>query len=75
LKAIPGTGTHGYLPDHPELQSSFFAIGAGIPTHCDLGTIDMRQIAPTVASWMGVRLADATQPPVHCERNSDANQR
>jgi len=65
LNAIPGTGNHGYLPDHPQLQSSFFAIGSGI-SHCDVGTIDMRQIAPTVAAWMGVRLPDAIQPPIHC---------
>jgi predicted AlkP superfamily pyrophosphatase or phosphodiesterase len=64
--AISGTGTHGYLPDHPEMEASFFAVGRDIPAHCDAGTIDMRQIAPTVASWMGVSLPDATLPPVHC---------
>ena len=66
LTAIPGTGTHGYLPTHPEMQSSFFVIGDGTIRPCDVGTIDMRQIAPTVASFMGVSLPDATQPPVHC---------
>jgi predicted AlkP superfamily pyrophosphatase or phosphodiesterase len=64
-RPIPGTGTHGYLPDRPELQSSFFVIGSGI-RHCDVGTIDMRQIAPTLAGWMGIRLPSATQLPVHC---------
>jgi predicted AlkP superfamily pyrophosphatase or phosphodiesterase len=66
VNSIPGTGTHGYLPDFPELQSSFFAIGSGIPHHCDVGTIDMRQIAPTVAAYLGVSLPDATQPAVRC---------
>jgi predicted AlkP superfamily pyrophosphatase or phosphodiesterase len=67
VRSIPGTGTHGYLPDRPQLQSSFFVIGSGIH-HCDVGTIDMRQIAPTVAGWMGISLLEATQPPVRCSQ-------
>jgi predicted AlkP superfamily pyrophosphatase or phosphodiesterase len=66
VSSVAGSGTHGYLPDHPELHSSFFVIGSGIAHHCDVGTIDMRQIAPTVAGWMGISLPDATQPAVHC---------
>jgi len=75
LSSISGTGTHGYLPDHPELQSSFFAIGAGIPAACDVGIIDMRQIAPTVAGWIGANLADATQPPILCSARTEAGNR
>jgi predicted AlkP superfamily pyrophosphatase or phosphodiesterase len=67
VRSIPGTGTHGYLPDHPELQSSFFVVGTGIG-HCDVGTIDMRQIAPTLAGWMSITLPGAMQPPVHCNQ-------
>jgi predicted AlkP superfamily pyrophosphatase or phosphodiesterase len=67
VRSIFGTGTHGYLPDRPELQSSFFAIGSGIHS-CDVGTIDMRQIAPTLAEWMGINLSSATQPSVHCDQ-------
>lgn len=67
VRSIPGTGTHGYLPENPELQSSFFAIGAGIHL-CDVGTIDMRQIAPTLAGWMGISMPSATQPPVRCNQ-------
>jgi predicted AlkP superfamily pyrophosphatase or phosphodiesterase len=66
LDPIPGTGNHGYLPDHPDLRSSFFAIGSGIPAHCDLGVIDMRQIAPTIAAWLNINLPDAKLPPVKC---------
>lgn len=66
VKSIPGTGTHGYLPDRPELQSSYFALGSGIASHCDIGTMDMRQIAPTVAGFLGVSLPDAKQPAIHC---------
>jgi predicted AlkP superfamily pyrophosphatase or phosphodiesterase len=67
VRSIPGTGTHGYLPDHPELQSAFFAVGSGIHA-CDLGTIDMRQIAPTLAGWMDISLPGTMQPSVHCNQ-------
>jgi predicted AlkP superfamily pyrophosphatase or phosphodiesterase len=67
VRSIPGTGTHGYLPDNPDLQSSFFAIGSGIG-HCDVGTIDMRQIAPTLAGWMGIGMPGFAQRPVSCNQ-------
>ena len=46
----PSTGMHGYLPSHPEMRSSFFLRGKGIAAGRDLGIIDMRQIAPTLAA-------------------------
>ena len=61
---IPSTGMHGYLPDNPDLHASFFVEGNGIATGRDLGTIDMRQIAPTVAGLLGVKLPTATQTPL-----------
>jgi hypothetical protein len=66
LRAIPGTGTHGYLPDHPELRSAFFAMGGSVAHGCDAGVIDMRQIAPTVAGFMGVSLPGVSQPVIRC---------
>ena len=52
----PSTGMHGYLPSNPEMRSCFFVEGAGVARGRDLGVIDMRQIAPTVAALLGVRL-------------------
>jgi hypothetical protein len=66
VNAIPGTGTHGYLPEFPQMRSSFFAIGSGIARHRDVGIIDMRQIAPTVAGFMGIDLPGVSQPPIRC---------
>jgi predicted AlkP superfamily pyrophosphatase or phosphodiesterase len=57
----PSTGTHGYLPDRPEMRSSFFLLGKGIASGKNLGLIDMRQIAPTLASILSVKLESATQ--------------
>ena len=48
-------GTHGYLPSHPELQASFFLSGPRIRRGLDLGLIDMRSIAPTLAECLGVK--------------------
>uniref|UniRef100_A0A372IUD2 Alkaline phosphatase family protein n=1 Tax=Paracidobacterium acidisoli TaxID=2303751 RepID=A0A372IUD2_9BACT len=58
----PVKGTHGYLPSFPEMHSSFFMMGEGVAKGRDLGTIDMRQIAPTVAGVLGVSLTEAKQP-------------
>jgi len=58
-------GAHGYLPEHPELHSSFFMEGKGVAKGRNLGEIDMRQIAPTVAEILGVHLPQAKLPPVH----------
>lgn len=67
VDSIPATGTHGYLPDQPELHASFLVIGPEVARHCDAGIIDMRQVAPTVASYLGVSLPTAKQPPVVCK--------
>ena len=64
LTEAPGVGTHGYMPDHPELRSSFFVMGNGGAKGKDLGLVDMRQIAPTVAEMLGVKLPAAKLPPL-----------
>jgi predicted AlkP superfamily pyrophosphatase or phosphodiesterase len=62
---VQGTpGSHGFSPDYPEMRAAFFIAGSGIARGRDLGLIDMRQIAPTVAQLLGVRLPAATQAPL-----------
>lgn len=68
LTDAPGTGTHGYMPDHPELHSSFFVMGKAIAKGKDLGLVDMRRIAPTVAEMLGVKLPAAKLPPLNCKQ-------
>jgi predicted AlkP superfamily pyrophosphatase or phosphodiesterase len=53
----PSTGMHGYLPSDPEMQSAFFAMGKGVAHGLDLGVVDMRRIAPTIADLLGTRLS------------------
>lgn len=56
--ARPG-GTHGFLPDFADMASSFFVVGDGVPAGRNLGAIDMRDIAPTLAAKLGVTLSRA----------------
>ena len=57
-------GTHGYFPNSPLMRSSFMMMGKNIAKGRNLGEIDMRAIAPTLAQIMGVALPDAEMPPV-----------
>jgi predicted AlkP superfamily pyrophosphatase or phosphodiesterase len=65
ITPIPGTrGSHGFSPEYPEMRASFFAVGAGIAHHRDLGVVDMRQIAPTVAGMLHVAMPTAKAAPL-----------
>ena len=57
-------GTHGFSPEHPELLASFFIAGPGIRRNADLGVIDMRTVAPTLAAVMGVPFTTGDLPAV-----------
>jgi predicted AlkP superfamily pyrophosphatase or phosphodiesterase len=52
-------GMHGYFPNNPMMQSSFMVMGKNVAKGRNLGTIDMRVIAPTLAQYLGVALPDA----------------
>jgi predicted AlkP superfamily pyrophosphatase or phosphodiesterase len=65
VSEVTGTpGSHGFSPEYPEMRASFFIAGRGIARHRDLGVIDMRQIAPTVARLLNVHLPSATEAPL-----------
>ena len=57
-------GSHGYFPEHAEMHSTFLIEGPGIPAGKNLGEIDMRDIAPTVARVMNVSLPGAQGRPL-----------
>lgn len=50
----PSKGMHGYFPERPEMHASFFIKGKGIAQRKDLGVIDMRRIAPTIADLLKI---------------------
>ena len=59
LSKIKVGGTHGALPDLPDLHASFFLVGPGVPAGKSLGLIDMRDVAPTLAHEVGLALPSA----------------
>jgi hypothetical protein len=61
---VPGTGQHGYLPDRPEMRASLFLLGRGLPAGKDVGIVDMRQVAPTIAAILGVQFPSAALGPI-----------
>jgi predicted AlkP superfamily pyrophosphatase or phosphodiesterase len=60
----PVKGMHGYLPGPAHLEATFLISGPNIARGKDLGRIDMRAIAPTLAKAMGATLPDAQAAPV-----------
>ena len=52
-------GMHGYDPALAQMRSTFLIEGRGVPAGKDLGAIDMRDIAPTLARSLGVALPQA----------------
>jgi predicted AlkP superfamily pyrophosphatase or phosphodiesterase len=61
----PGRGGHGFSPEFPDMRSTFFISGTGIARGRDLGVIDMRQIAPTLARILGPGLSVGSQAPLN----------
>ena len=58
---IKSGGMHGYLPQQPAMNASFFIVGMGTPAAHSLGEIDMRAIAPTLSGLLGIALPSADQ--------------
>ena len=54
LRSVRAGGTHGYAPDVAAMDAIFIAVGPGIKSGLDLGKIDMRDVAPTVAALLGL---------------------
>ncbi len=57
-------GTHGYFADEPAMRSAFMIMGPDIRKGQDLGIIDMRSIAPTIAQILGAPLPKAEVAPL-----------
>lgn len=60
----PSKGMHGYFPAAPEMRSTFMVMGKGVAKARNLGEIDMRAIAPTLAKVMGGALPDTEKPAI-----------
>jgi hypothetical protein len=56
VSKAPMAGTHGQLPDLPDLRASFFLVGPSVPAGRSLGLIDMRDITTTLARRLDLAL-------------------
>jgi predicted AlkP superfamily pyrophosphatase or phosphodiesterase len=59
VRVGPVRGTHGMLPDDENMDAAFFIVGPGIAAGRALGRIDMRDVAPTLATRLGLVLPAA----------------
>lgn len=54
-------GTHGYVPDHPDMAGIFYVLGRGVAREARLDAVSNLDIAPTVSHLLGI------EPPRDCE--------
>lgn len=52
-------GMHGYLPGPRDMEAAFFAVGQPLPAAKNLGGVEMRDLAPTLAHVLGLALPKA----------------
>lgn len=65
LRESSSGGAHGAFTTRsirPDMHSSFLISGPNIPAGKSLGTVDIRQIAPTLAAILNVPFASAAMP-------------
>ncbi len=57
-------GTHGYLPDQPDMLATLVMQGPSIQPGTLLGKISNRDVAPTIAALLGIKLPSADGQPL-----------
>jgi predicted AlkP superfamily pyrophosphatase or phosphodiesterase len=58
------TGTHGYLPDQPDMRSACVLWGAGVKPGTKLGKVSIIDLAPTIARLLSVDFPSADGKPM-----------
>jgi hypothetical protein len=59
IRTAAPEGAHGQLPSQAQMDATFIVAGPGVPAGRDLGAIDMRDVAPTLAGLLAIRLTAA----------------
>ncbi len=65
VKASTSRGGHGFDPERPALHASLILNGAAVRARGSLGVVKMTQIAPTLASILGVSLSPSAARPLN----------
>jgi predicted AlkP superfamily pyrophosphatase or phosphodiesterase len=61
---VTEAGTHGYLNTDPKMQAIFIASGAGIPKGVRLNSISNLDVAPTIATLLGLEMKQVSGHPI-----------
>ncbi|MBI3245938.1 MAG: alkaline phosphatase family protein [Deltaproteobacteria bacterium] len=64
ISASSFKGMHGYLPSMPAMATGFIVSGAGVRKDLRIPLVRMLDVAPTVATLLGVELGEATGLPI-----------
>ena len=67
-------GTHGYDAERPELRASFVAYGPAIVPGRIAAEVNLIDVAPTVARWLGLQLPGAQGRPLPIRTRSPRRQ-
>ncbi|GIW94518.1 MAG: alkaline phosphatase family protein [Pirellulaceae bacterium] len=58
-------GTHGYLPDQPDMLGTLVLWGHGIRSGVNLGKVKSVDVAPTIAALLGLEMPDVQGRVLH----------
>jgi predicted AlkP superfamily pyrophosphatase or phosphodiesterase len=58
VPAVASPGAHGYVNTDPAMDAIFVVWGAGIKRGVRLGSIRNLDVAPTIASLLGIKMKD-----------------
>jgi predicted AlkP superfamily pyrophosphatase or phosphodiesterase len=64
VKPSASKGGHGYGPERPALHASWVMAGPAVQRRGTIGVVRMTQVAPTLASILGVSLVPDAAPPL-----------
>lgn len=68
-----GHGAYSAADLRTDMHSAFFISGPGVEAARNLGRIDIRQIAPTIAGLLGAALPSATAAPLQIHAEAGVN--
>jgi predicted AlkP superfamily pyrophosphatase or phosphodiesterase len=64
LRPAPLRGSHGYRPTDPAMYAALIMAGPDVRARGSLGLVQMTAVAPTVASWLHIRLSPQADHPL-----------
>jgi len=64
VEPVAQGGTHGYINTDPQMQAIFIASGADIQKGMRLGSISNLDVAPTIATILGLEMKHVTGHPI-----------